>query len=499
MSRVVVPAGAGRAVLVREGERVRVVDVEGGQVGDVFAFVAQDPDEHLSASHTRTSTGRLFPLVGEQFVTSRRRPILTLVADTSPGVHDMLIAACDPARYRALGIEQHASCADNLRNAMAQIGMTIGSVPQPVNVFMNIPIGVNGDLQWLAAPSRAGRCRDVRGGTGLCRGGVGLPDGRQLHQRRAPDASGHRDRPTEFRFTRRGFDAMQTTHPALAPQRIGAIDLKNRLAVAPMTRVSAAPDGTPTDEMVSYYAEFARGGFGVVITEGTYTDVAHSQSYLNQPGLAVDAHVEGWRRVVDAVHAEGVPLIAQLMHAGALSQGNSYGVETIAPSPIAPRGEMLEEYGGSGSWPTPREMCDVDIDSVVQGFADAAARAQAAGFDGVELHAANGYLLDQFLTAYTNIRDDEFGGAVVNRIRLTARIVAEIGERIEGDFVRGVRLSQTKVNDFTYRWPGGAADGEVIFSELAKAGATTCTSPARDGISSIRPAFRRSDHHRVGA
>ena len=150
---------------------------------------------------------------------------------------------------------------------------------------------------------------------------------------------------------------MQTTHPALAPQRIGAIDLKNRLAVAPMTRVSAAPDGTPTDEMVSYYAEFARGGFGVVITEGTYTDVAHSQSYLNQPGLAVDAHVEGWRRVVDAVHAEGVPLIAQLMHAGALSQGNSYGIGTIAPSPIAPRGEMLEEYGGSGSWPTPREMC----------------------------------------------------------------------------------------------------------------------------------------------
>ena len=90
--------------------------------------------------------------MGEQFVTSRRRSILTLVGDTSPGVHDMLIAACDPARYRTLGIEQHASCADYLRNAMAQIGMTIGSVPQPVNVFMNIPIGVNGDLQWLGRP-----------------------------------------------------------------------------------------------------------------------------------------------------------------------------------------------------------------------------------------------------------------------------------------------------------------------------------------------------------
>jgi uncharacterized protein YcgI (DUF1989 family) len=158
-SRVVVPAGAGRAVRVRvrEGERVRVVDVEGGQVGDVFAFVVQDPGEHLSASHTRTSTGRLFPLLGEQFVTNRRRPILTLVGDTSPGVHDMLIAACDPARYRALGIvEEHASCADNLRNALAKIGMTIDPVPQPVNVFMNIPIGANGDLEWLAATSRPG-------------------------------------------------------------------------------------------------------------------------------------------------------------------------------------------------------------------------------------------------------------------------------------------------------------------------------------------------------
>ena len=293
---------------------------------------------------------------------------------------------------------------------------------------------------------------------------------------------------------------MQTTHPALAPQRIGAIDLKNRLAVAPMTRVSAAPDGTPTDEMVSYYAEFARGGFGVVITEGTYTDVAHSQSYLNQPGLAVDAHVEGWRRVVDAVHAEGVPLIAQLMHAGALSQGNSYGIGTIAPSPIAPRGEMLEEYGGSGSWPTPREMCDVDIDSVVQGFADAAARAQAAGFDGVELHAANGYLLDQFLTAYTNIRDDEFGGAVVNRIRLTARIVAEIGERIG----RRLRARCATVPDQGQRLHLPLAGrrrrrrGHLL---RARQGGRGLPAHRQRGAGFHRygPPIRRSDHHRVGA
>jgi uncharacterized protein len=155
-TRVVVPAGAGRAVRVRRGERVRVIDVEGGQVGDLFAFVAGDPAEHLSASHTRTSTGRLFPLIGEQFVTTLRRPILTLVADTSPGVHDMLIAACDPARYQMLGVGEHASCADNLHAALAQLGMTADVVPQPVNVFMNIPVGASGELSWLPATSQPG-------------------------------------------------------------------------------------------------------------------------------------------------------------------------------------------------------------------------------------------------------------------------------------------------------------------------------------------------------
>lgn len=279
-----------------------------------------------------------------------------------------------------------------------------------------------------------------------------------------------------------------TTHPALAPQRIGSIDLRNRLAVAPMTRVSASPDGTPTREMSDYYRDFAQGGFGVVITEGTYTDTTHSQGYLNQPGLATDAHVDGWRRVVEAVHAEDVPVIAQLMHAGALSQGNSHGVETIAPSAIAPRGAMLEEYGGSGRWPTPREMSRDDIDCVIGGFVDAAVRARAAGFDGVEVHAANGYLLDQFLTDYTNARSDEFGGTIANRIRLTAQVVAGIRGRLGSDFLLGVRVSQTKVNDFSYRWPGGVADAEVVFTALAQASADYLhiASEGRDFIETAR-------------
>ncbi|WP_101949287.1 DUF1989 domain-containing protein [Mycobacterium sp. 3519A] len=154
--RTVVPASEGRAVALRAGQQVRVVDVEGGQVGDVFAFAADAPAEHLSASHTRTHTSRLFPRIGEGFVTNLRRPILTLVDDTSPGVHDMLIAACDPQRYAGLGAPGHASCADNLRTALADIGLHTDVVPQPVNVFMAIPVAADGALNWLPAASRPG-------------------------------------------------------------------------------------------------------------------------------------------------------------------------------------------------------------------------------------------------------------------------------------------------------------------------------------------------------
>ena len=152
----VVAAGTARAVVLHKGDRVQVIDVDGAQVGDVFAFAAGDPDEYLSASHTRTVTGRLFPAVGEHFVTNRRRPILKFAADTSPGVHDMLIAACDRERYRLLGAPVHRSCADNLRDALAEIDVTVADVPQPVNVFMNIPVTDDGHLSWLPAVSRAG-------------------------------------------------------------------------------------------------------------------------------------------------------------------------------------------------------------------------------------------------------------------------------------------------------------------------------------------------------
>ncbi|MGC4941141.1 DUF1989 domain-containing protein [Kribbella sp. DT2] len=150
---ITVPARTGRAVEVSRGSSIRITDVAGQQVGDLFAFAA---DEYLSASHTRTAISRLFPAIGESFVTNHRRPILTLTADTSPGEHDLLLSACDPARYAGLGVPDHPSCAENLTRALAGLGHTTPVVPQPVNLFMRIPVTADGDLHWLPAATKPG-------------------------------------------------------------------------------------------------------------------------------------------------------------------------------------------------------------------------------------------------------------------------------------------------------------------------------------------------------
>ena len=152
-----IPAREGRGSAIRAGDRVRVIDPEGGQVADVFAFSTEDPSEYHSAEHTRAYVSRLFPRVGQQFLTNRRRPILTLEADDSPGIHDMLCAACDPTRYQGLGVEGwHASCQENLLGALRQLGVARVEVPQPINLFMNIPVGADAELAFLPAQTRPG-------------------------------------------------------------------------------------------------------------------------------------------------------------------------------------------------------------------------------------------------------------------------------------------------------------------------------------------------------
>jgi uncharacterized protein len=152
-----VPARTGAAVDVAAGQELAIVDVDGGQVGDFFAFNRDDPTEYLSASHTRAFTSRVFPAIGQSFMSSSRRAMLRVVADTSPGYHDLLIAACDPARYRQLGVNGwHASCAENVGTALAARGMVATHVPQPFNVFMRTPATLDGSIVWLPAQTKAG-------------------------------------------------------------------------------------------------------------------------------------------------------------------------------------------------------------------------------------------------------------------------------------------------------------------------------------------------------
>jgi uncharacterized protein len=155
--RIHVPAGEGRGTRVNATQRFKVIDVDGRQCADLFAFRADDVSEYHSAEHTRVHIDRLFPRPGEHFVTNHRRPILYFEEDSTPGRHDMLVAACDPSRYAQLGVEGwHASCEENLRQAMEQLGHSEIEIPQPINLFTNIAVAADGSLEWQPAVTASG-------------------------------------------------------------------------------------------------------------------------------------------------------------------------------------------------------------------------------------------------------------------------------------------------------------------------------------------------------
>ncbi|VXC52772.1 NADH:flavin oxidoreductase [Arthrobacter sp. 9AX] len=274
--------------------------------------------------------------------------------------------------------------------------------------------------------------------------------------------------------------------PLWHPVRIGSTDLDNRVALAPMTRISATEDGHATERMASYYRRFARGGFGLLITEGIYPDTAHSQGYLHQPGIATEEQAQSWAMVVDGVHAAGAKIFAQLMHAGAQSQGNRFVHSSVGPSAVAPKGEQLGFYRGEGPFPVPAEITPAQMQEVRDGFVRAALHAQQAGFDGVEIHGANGYLLDQFLTDYLNQRTDNYGGSPENRVRFAAEICRDIRDAVGPDMTVGIRISQSKVSDPDHRWSGGVEEAEAIFAAL---GATGIDFVHTTEYSATAPAF----------
>lgn len=252
---------------------------------------------------------------------------------------------------------------------------------------------------------------------------------------------------------------------------ISGLALRNRFAVAPMTRVSATEDGAATKTMARYYERFARGGFGLLITEGLYTDQAFSQGYINQPGITDEAQARAWRPATDAVHQHGGRIFAQIMHAGAISQGSRFRNTTVAPSAVQPKGQQMDFYYGNGAYALPAVMTEEQIAEAIEGFAMSAARAVTiGGFDGIEIHGANGYLIDQFLTEYANQRSDRWGGDTRQRTAFLIAVFKAVRTKVGHGVPVGVRISQGKVNDFTHKWAGRTQDAEAIFGALVDAG-----------------------------
>jgi 2,4-dienoyl-CoA reductase-like NADH-dependent reductase (Old Yellow Enzyme family) len=258
---------------------------------------------------------------------------------------------------------------------------------------------------------------------------------------------------------------MTTPKKLLSTYNLGNLTLNNRVVLAPMTRMSAEKDGRANDRMAKYYASFAVGGFGLIITEATYPDEEYSQGISGQPGIANAEHVGAWKQVTEAVHARDGKIIMQIAHAGALSIDN-YKDGTVAPSAVKPAGERA---GGKGEYPTPKELSLEEIKAIVADFAEAAFRAEQAGFDGVEIHGASGFLLDEFLTDFTNLRQDEYGGSTEHRVRIITEVIRAIREKVGQRMVVGVRISQAKAQDFFHKWANGEDDARIIFGAIGAA------------------------------
>lgn len=220
---------------------------------------------------------------------------------------------------------------------------------------------------------------------------------------------------------------------------VGGADLPNRLVMAPMTRNRARADGVPTESMVTYYAQ--RAGAGLIVTEGTQPS-AVGQGYPNTPGIHTAEQAAGWRRVTDAVHAAGGRIFLQLMHAGRISHPSLQpgGGLPVAPSAVRPAGQVFTT-DGLQDFVEPRALSTEEVEQVVAEFAEAARLAvEQGGFDGVEVHGANGYLPHQFLAEGSNKRTDRYGGSAENRARFLIEATTVVAEVIGADRV-GVRLS----------------------------------------------------------
>ena len=219
---------------------------------------------------------------------------------------------------------------------------------------------------------------------------------------------------------------------------LGSLALQNHLVMSPMTR-NRAPGNIPNELMAQYYAQ--RASAGLIITEGT-SPSPNGLGYPRIPGIFSAAQIAGWKLVTEAVHANGGKMFMQLMHCGRIGHALNLpaGARILAPSAVAAAGEMYTDAEGMKSHPVPQAMTEADIRSAIDEYAQAATNAVAAGFDGVELHGANGYLLEQFIRPNSNQRTDHYGGAIENRARFVLEVADATIKAIGKDKV-GIRLS----------------------------------------------------------
>ncbi|MEU4599573.1 alkene reductase [Nocardia sp. NPDC023988] len=249
------------------------------------------------------------------------------------------------------------------------------------------------------------------------------------------------------------------------PTTVGNMLLEHRVTLSPMTRGRALDDGTPSPMTARYYAQ--RASLGMLVTEGTQPS-ATGQGYLNTPGIHTQAHVDGWRAVADAVHEAGAYLVIQLMHTGRMGHpDNTPGRHTpVGPSAIAPGVDIFTPTGPQPV-PVPRELTQPEIEGIVGEFADAAWMAVQAGADAVEIHAANGYLLHQFLAPSANHRTDHYGGSIPNRARLTFQVAEAVADMV-GENRTGIRISPANSLGGIDEGPDSAALYQHLVTGLAE-------------------------------
>jgi N-ethylmaleimide reductase len=224
-----------------------------------------------------------------------------------------------------------------------------------------------------------------------------------------------------------------------SPVTLGPYTFKNRIAMSPMTR-SRSQGNVPDDLVAEYYRQRAASA-GLIITEGT-SPSPNGLGYPRIPGIFSDAQVAGWKKVTAAAHSKGAKIFVQLMHTGRVGHPNNLpqGAAVVGPSAVLAAGEMYTDAEGPKAHPTPKAMTDADIKTAVGEYEHAAKNAVAAGFEGIELHGANGYLLEQFIRPNSNTRTDAYGGAIENRTRFVLDVVKATTAAIGKDKV-GIRLS----------------------------------------------------------